>query len=47
MRNVLKTNMKSYYETEYGKAFLGDTLNIIKNISDNSVNLILTSPPSH
>lgn len=45
MRNVLKTNLKPYYETEQGKAFLGDTLNIIKNISDNSVNLILTSPP--
>lgn len=37
--------LKPYYETEYGKAYLGDTLDIIKNIPDSSVNLVLTSPP--
>lgn len=36
---------KPYYETEYGKVYLGDTLDIIKNVSDSSVNLVLTSPP--
>lgn len=34
-----------YYETKYGQAFLGDSLNYLKEIKDNSVNLILTSPP--
>lgn len=34
-----------YYETDYGKAFLGDSLEIMQGLSDNSVNLILTSPP--
>src|SRR5208337_3770121 len=34
-----------YYKTTYGKAFCGDTLNLIKNIPDNSIDLIVTSPP--
>jgi len=34
-----------YYETQMGKAFIGDTLKLIKNVPDNSINLILTSPP--
>ncbi len=38
-------NLIPYYETKYGKAYLGDTLDIIKNTPDNSVNLVLTSPP--
>lgn len=37
--------LKPYYETEYGEAYLGDTLDIIKHTPDNSVNLVLTSPP--
>ena len=37
--------VKPYYQTELGKAFLGDTLELIKNIPDNSVDLIVTSPP--
>lgn len=37
--------IKPYYETELGKAYLGDALDIIKYIPDNSVNLVLTSPP--
>ena len=37
--------MRPYYETESGKAYLGDTLKLIKYIPDNSVNLVLTSPP--
>jgi DNA modification methylase len=36
---------KPYYKTTYGKAFCGDTLNLIKNIPDNSIDLIVTSPP--
>jgi len=38
------TTLQPYYETEMGKAYLGDTLNIIKHIPDNSINLVLTSP---
>ena len=34
-----------YYETHYGKAFLGDSLAVMQGFSDSSVNLILTSPP--
>lgn len=34
-----------YYETDYGQAFLGDSLEIMQGLSDNSINLILTSPP--
>ena len=34
-----------YYDTNYGQAFLGDSLEIMQELPDNSVNLILTSPP--
>lgn len=34
-----------YYTTDKGKAFLGDTLEILPFIRDKSVDLILTSPP--
>lgn len=34
-----------YYETEFGQAYLGDSLELMKVFPDNSVNLILTSPP--
>jgi len=34
-----------YYETEFGQAYLGDSLELMKEFPDNSVNLILTSPP--
>lgn len=35
----------AFYETEYGKAFLGDCLEIMQKLPGNSINLILTSPP--
>ena len=35
----------SYYHTDFGVAYLGDTLQLIKNLPDESVNLIMTSPP--
>lgn len=44
-KKVAKSVLKPYYKTEYGKAYLGDTLDIIKHIPDSSVNLVLTSPP--
>jgi DNA modification methylase len=34
-----------YYSTSFGKAFLGDSLELLKSVTDQSVNLILTSPP--
>jgi DNA modification methylase len=34
-----------YYTTEYGAAYLGDSLSFLKCIPKNSVNLVFTSPP--
>jgi site-specific DNA-methyltransferase (cytosine-N4-specific) len=45
MNNEPMKNTKPYYKTILGKAFQGDTLKLIKDIPDNSVNLIVTSPP--
>lgn len=36
---------RPYYRTEKGLAYLGDTQTLIKCLPDQSVNLILTSPP--
>lgn len=33
------------YETNFGKAYLGNALDLLKAIPDNSVDLVLTSPP--
>ena len=35
----------SYYETDRGDAFLGDSREMLRCLPDNSVNLIITSPP--
>lgn len=37
--------MSVFYKTTLGKIYLDDSLNVLKNIRDNSVNLIVTSPP--
>ena len=34
-----------YYYTKFGATYLGDSLDILKEIPDSSVNLIMTSPP--
>ncbi len=34
-----------YYSTNYGSAYLGDSSELIKIIPENSINLIITSPP--
>lgn len=34
-----------YYETELGQAYFSDSLYLAKQLPDNSINLILTSPP--
>ncbi len=36
---------KPYYSTEMGAAFLGDSLKVMRQIPDASVNLVVTSPP--
>jgi DNA modification methylase len=34
-----------YFTTEYGKAFLGDSSELMQEIPDESINLVVTSPP--
>ncbi|MFH1523338.1 MAG: site-specific DNA-methyltransferase [Chloroflexota bacterium] len=43
--DLLTPQIDAYYQTEYGAAYLGDSLTLLKHISDKSINLILTSPP--
>ena len=45
MNNILSKLPELYYSTGYGVAYLGDALKLSKCIPDNSVNLIVTSPP--
>ncbi len=37
--------MKPYIETKLGSAYLGDALEVLKNLKPHSVDLIMTSPP--
>jgi DNA modification methylase len=37
--------MKPYYATELGQAYLGDSLDVMRELPAGSVNLIVTSPP--
>lgn len=39
------SRMKPFYKTELGAAYLGDSLELMKNVPDSSIDLILTSPP--
>jgi DNA modification methylase len=34
-----------FYTTEYGAAYLGDSSELMKKLSDESINLVVTSPP--
>lgn len=45
MSENIKLRVKPYYKTNLGAAYLGDSLELLRKIPDNSVNLILTSPP--
>ncbi|NWF58664.1 MAG: site-specific DNA-methyltransferase [Fischerella sp.] len=38
-------NFTPYYSQNYGAAYLGDSQELIKFIEDNTINLIITSPP--
>ena len=42
-QNLIK--LPPYYSTNYGGGYLGDTIELIKLIPTNSINLIVTSPP--
>ncbi|PAD42311.1 site-specific DNA-methyltransferase [Bacillus sp. 7520-S] len=37
--------MREIYSTNLGSAYVGDSLELLKSIKDNTVNLIITSPP--
>ncbi len=41
----LITTYNPYYVTDYGFAYLNDALDILSAMPDNSVNLVITSPP--
>lgn len=45
MNNLLTSSLTPYYQTAYGAAYLGDSLELLQYVPDKSVNLILTSPP--
>lgn len=39
------TKLKSHHKTSWGASYLGDSLKLMKYVEDESINLILTSPP--
>ena len=45
MTNMFNFEEKPYYRTDLGGAYLGDSLELMKKIPDDSIDLILTSPP--
>lgn len=42
---MFQLNASPAYITDYGSAYCGDTLELLKNLEDSSVNLVITSPP--
>lgn len=44
MKNI-QLKEQPYFQTEFGAAFCDDALNILRDIPDNSLDLIMTSPP--
>lgn len=42
---MMLNKREGYYSTDLGTAYLGDSLELMKDIPDNSIDLILTSPP--
>src|SRR5215831_3146397 len=41
----LVTGFSPYYTTQYGTAYLAESLDVLKVLPDDSVNLVITSPP--
>lgn len=42
---TLIKNFAPYYKTEFGTAYLADSLKVLENLPNNSINLFVTSPP--
>lgn len=38
-------NQQPLYQTEFGAAYVADSLDMLRQLEDNSVNLVITSPP--
>jgi len=38
-------NLKPLYYTDFGKAYVGDAIELLNGIKKNSINLVITSPP--
>lgn len=45
MKQTKEDTIIPFYETDFGQAYLGDSLEVMKHLPDSSINLILTSPP--
>lgn len=45
MNDPINLPISPFYQLEYGAAYLGDSLELMEHLPDDSVNLILTSPP--
>lgn len=45
MSNVPKLNVSPAYFTDWGSAYCGDSLDLLSQLPDDSVNLVMTSPP--
>lgn len=43
--SLIKLSVKPAYVTEYGAAFCGDSRELLRQIPDNFINLVITSPP--
>jgi hypothetical protein len=43
--NTGKIDQSPTYQTSLGAAFLGDSLRLLEELPDNSINLVFTSPP--
>lgn len=41
----MNEKITSLYHTDFGKAFVGDALDLLDHIKDDSINLVVTSPP--
>jgi DNA modification methylase len=41
----MNLQLKPSYYTSFGAAYIGDSLNLLKEVSDSSLNLVITSPP--
>lgn len=45
LKMLLNTSLKPAYITQFGKTYCGDSRKLLENLEDNSVNLVMTSPP--